>query len=79
LHTSVPTLTKIARWNIFNNRVENVPVFVDLSHITQASTYPMTIGMDMLITVTDYLYNPNSIAVNKISGTSVSTTLTAWP
>jgi hypothetical protein len=53
--------------------------FVDISHITQASTFPMTIGMDMLIGVTTYLSNPNSLAVNKISGASVSTNLTTWP
>jgi hypothetical protein len=78
--TTVPSLTALARWNIHDNRVENVTVqFIDLSHITQASTFPVAIGNDMLIGTTTYVFNPNSIAFNKLSATSVSTTLSTWP
>lgn len=77
--SSLPSLTAIAAININNNRVENTPVFVDIRTVTQPSTFPMIIGMDQLITVSDYVYNPNSISFSKVSGTSYNTTLTSWP
>ncbi|MDI3563559.1 hypothetical protein [Bradyrhizobium sp. Arg816] len=62
--STVPSLTAIASWYIYGNRAENISAsFLDISHVTQQSTFPLFIGPNMLIGVNGYINNPNAISL----------------
>jgi hypothetical protein len=78
-NTTVPSITQISLWHEYGNRLENIGSWVDMTQITQASLVPMIMGPDMLLSVTNYLVDPNGITVRKVSAGSVATTQATWP
>lgn len=64
LHTNVPSLTKLAGYTIFGNRVESMSVnFIDLTTITQQSFFPFFVGPNQLVGGFIYVTNPNGISI----------------
>lgn len=75
--TTLPARSKIAHWYIAGNRNESLGIFIDVSDITQQSLYPLTVGPNMNISVTNYVNNPNAITMNMMDRLQAQATINA--